>query len=229
MRLYRAMAIGEEILTSNVRAFKDDEITDKLNLINEMYSHIIKSSNNSYAHDRKIIFSFTDDINKAINILNKYSEYYDRIGYIDVDFLGFGTDDKIKWVWPVYRIEDWVKALYYLDYNFLTYQTLNFRDVSMPKNIVNTLILSRSGVCSYASVFNEYHIICRDLKPTIINDKQIKTESDIKQDLIDIPILDQYRYNQIGNKLLRDLVDVDCQEKSKLEVRKRILSNMNIK
>ena len=232
MRLYRAMDINETELNSNQRAFINGKLNVDINLINEMYSHIIRSSNSSYAQERKIIFSFTDDINKAIEILNEYPNYYNRIGYVDIYFLGINDNGSIKWVWPVYCIEDWVKAEYYLKKNDdleLTYQNLNFEKESEVKKLANTLIPSQNGACSYAKKANEYHIICQSLLPKILDVEQIEEEKRKENQILDFPILDQYFYDKIGLKILKDLNDVDATDNRKEEVRKLTLEHMTKK
>ena len=232
MRLYRAMGINETELNSNQRAFINGKLNVDINLINEMYSHIVRSSNDSYAQERKIIFSFTYDINKAIEILNKYPNFYSRIGYIDIYFLGINDNGPVKWVWPVYRIEDWVKAEYYLkkvDDLDLTYQNINFEKESNIKKLVNTLIPSQNGVCSYAKKANEYHIICQGLLPIILDNSKIEEEKRKENQILDFPILDQYFYDKIGSTILDDLNGVDATENRKKEVRKLTLNNMTKK
>ena len=50
------MGINETELNSNQRAFINGKLNVDINLINEMYSHIVRSSNDSYAQERKILF-----------------------------------------------------------------------------------------------------------------------------------------------------------------------------
>ncbi len=233
MRLYRAMEKEQEILNSNERAFLSGEINPNIDLISEMYSHIVRSSNNEFAKEKRIIFSFTDNIDKALEILNvyRYSNYYDRIGYIDVDFLGYGIDDKIKWVWPVYHIDDWVKVAYYLKMHsdtIVTFNNLNYEKISDAKNLVNTLIPSQNGVCSYANVYNEYHIICNGLKPKSLNESEYEKEKQMQNYILDFPILDQYFYDRIASIMLNDLEGLDVQNNRKKEVRQLILKHSNI-
>lgn len=172
MRLYRALYKDEHTLTSNERAFdKDGNITDDINVLEEIYGHVVKSHSRPYPKSRKIIFSFTDDIKDAYSFIEKYPESYDAIGYIDINEFGFVDQNGIKFVYPIYRLGDWVELLakYTRNEETLEYIHVNYQPPTLfKKGLASSLLPSHNGVLSYAKTANEYAVIGANIKPIII-------------------------------------------------------------
>lgn len=172
MRLYRALYKDEHILTSNERAFDEQgNITDDINVLEEIYGHVVKSHSNPYPKSRKIIFSFTDDIKEAYKFIKKYPESYDAIGYIDIEEFGFVDQNGIKFIYPIYRLGDWIEllTLYTRNEETLEYIHVNYQPPTLfKKGLASSLLPSHNGVLSYAKTANEYAVIGTNIKPTII-------------------------------------------------------------
>ena len=208
MRLYRALLKEEKILDSDKRAFVDD-----INILNEAYSHIVKTYNLDYPKSRKIIYSFTDDINIALSIIEKNSDYYDRVCYIDVNDVGFLDDENIKFVYPLYEYEHWINLATYSsdDINNIEIQCLNYK--SQPKKLIGTLVPSENGALSWARGAREYAVICKNLIPKVLTAEELEQEKNKINSLLKARMLssDYEKRNKVIEKLLNDTDKLNIQ------------------
>jgi len=185
MRLYRAMLKDEDILSSHVRAFSSDKKKiDNISFSDEIYSHIMPTYKLDGAKSRKVIYSFTDDIDVACMFLKKYSKFYDRIGYIDIDTneksSALINGENIFLVKPIFRMWDWIDLVAYnltqnnLCKTKLTLTNTNYKSCSVP--FINALVPSRWGALSLAYTSREYAVICQNLSLNILSKVEIKNE-----------------------------------------------------
>lgn len=172
MRLYRALTnfdfdskLGAYVLNSNSRAFeKNNILSDKINLPNEIYSHIMNTHKQLCALKNRIIYSFTDDYDIAKSILNKHSDY-EALGYIDIDFTKIESNG-IYFIFPAYDISSWIKLA----------TMFNTEEI---QNVVNdyktrfayTLIPSQKSMLSWAKNKKEYVVICKNLELKLCEDE----------------------------------------------------------
>lgn len=190
MKLFRALPWKESILNSNDKVFSNNIISNNINLMNEIYSHIMPSYKLSQASKRKTIYSFTDDIDVAYRLVTNYPEIYNKIGYIELDITGESSalienSKKILLVKPIFRFSDWIDLASYNviiteDINtIITVNNTNYKREPLP--LINTLIPSRWGALSLASTAREYAVICKDLVPSILSEEQIDNEINNKE------------------------------------------------
>lgn len=216
MKLYRAVLKDEVILNSNERAFdKNGNLSSDLNLLDEVYSHIVKSYDCEYAKNRKIVFSFTDDIRVAMKFIENYPQYYDRIACIEVDELGIINNNNLKLIVPVYRIEDWIKMAVLFDSikdGKIPYHCVNYLNKTF-KNLANTLIPSQNGVVSYARDNCEYAVICKDLEPTILSIEEIKNELLSENKILQFNVDNNEKLNEVVDIIVRDLEQLQVKRK----------------
>lgn len=187
MRLYRALPKDEEILNSHNRAFTDDKKKlGSISILDEIYSHILVTHKLNEARERRVIYSFTDDIGVASMFLKKYPQIYDRIGYIDIDLSDgssalIDNNENIFLIKPVYRYSDWVDlAIYNLIKNesceitSITVNNTNYTRNSV--DLINTLVPSQRGAWSLAHPAREFAIICQNLTLTIFDQEEIEKD-----------------------------------------------------
>lgn len=218
MRLYRAMIKGETILNSDKRAFEED-----INYLDEVYSHIVKSYCLTAAKDRKIIFSFTDDIKIAEIILEKNPEYYDRIGYIDIDRLGVINDETILFAYPVFTYNNWVNLLGYSvkKIDDLSVNCINYK--AKPQKIIGSLVPSQKGVVSWAFGAREYAVICKNLEPTILSEEEIlRQETDFQKTIECEELIDYYTKSLVVNNLLKETDSLNIQPVRKKALKREL-------
>lgn len=111
-RLYRALRKEETILTSNL--IENHKLKD-INLLNEIYSHIMPTYKLREPNSFRTVFSFTEDIDIAKKLLKNYPETYVSIGYIDIEITdSFTTNrDDVLFIIPAFRVSDWVELMAY--------------------------------------------------------------------------------------------------------------------
>lgn len=183
MRLYRALTVYDfdsklnmYVLSSNSRAFEKDKninniLSNKINLPNEIYSHIMNTHRQSHARAARIIYSFTDDYNIACSFLNKYPNEYKAIGYIDInENLPQIKEDGIYFIFPAHSLSAWVNLAAYFNTEEIQNVTNGYRT-----RLAYTLIPSQKSMLSWAKNKREYAVICKNLILTLCT-----KESEIK-------------------------------------------------
>lgn len=156
LRLYRALYKSQ---TENgflkSYSFSDSEI------IHEVYSHILNSHTYKDNRGERVIFSFTTDISVAFELLEKMSETYDSICYIDVPLqknakmVLNGAKAIVK---PVFRFCDWIDMACYN--KTLSLNNLNFPHANIPPvPLLNELLPSHNGALSKALAMKEIAVI----------------------------------------------------------------------
>lgn len=184
MRLYRALTVYDfdsklnmYVLSSNNRAFSRDKdnnsiLTKKINLPNEIYSHIMNTHRQSRARAARIIYSFTDDYNIACSFLKKYPNEYKAIGYIDInENLPQIRENEIYFIFPAHSLSAWVNLAAYFNTEEIQNITNGYRT-----RLAYTLIPSQKSMLSWAKNKREYAVICKNLIPTLCtNESEIKS------------------------------------------------------
>ncbi len=186
MRLYRAMPMNEKVLNSHKRVLSNGQnFISNICVLDEIYSQIIPSHNLNKAIHKRILFSFTDDIDVACRLIEKYPTSYSKIGYIDVEISDETSallinNENILFIKPIFRLSDWIDlAIYNVSQNInycssITVNNVNYTRKEIP--LINTLVPSRWGALSLAYAAREYMVICRNLSPTILLKKDIDYE-----------------------------------------------------
>lgn len=220
MRLYRALTIYEYdsiydkyILDSNNRAFTHDIPAHNLNLLNEVYSHIMPTYKLPQVQKKRVIFSFTDDIKVACSFVTKNPKVYTAIGYIDIDVpknpLKIESSN-IYCIIPVYRVSDWIELAAF--YDTVEIQNINY---NRRTRLSHTLIPSRWGALSLACSAREYAIICSKLEPKLLLfEKDIRKEQENKQGVYDFDLGSNNKKNVI-NAVKKDIELLEISQKRK--------------
>lgn len=178
MRLYRALTVQEYDvhskkfeLNSDSRAFDNNSLSNDINLLDEVYSHIMPTHKLPSAQSRRIIFSFTDNIKVAYRFLTRFPEHYKTIGYIDFDIPENPINiqsPEISCIIPIFRTSDWISLAAH--YNTTNVHNVNY-DRDYPTKLSSTLIPSRWGALSLAGAAREYAVICNRLVPELLHSK----------------------------------------------------------
>lgn len=166
-RLYRALRKDEAVLTSTA-LIENHSLKKGINLLNEIYSHIVPTHKLRECETYRTVFSFTDDICIAKKLLKNHPDTYICIGYIDVQITDSFTTNKneILFVIPAFRLSDWVELMAYSRAE--TILNLNYTRSSI--DLINAVIPSHWSVLSLANTNREYILVCDHLSPTIIAD-----------------------------------------------------------
>lgn len=185
-RLYRALRKEETILTSNL--IENHKLKD-INLLNEIYSHIMPTYKLRESNSFRTVFSFTEDIDIAKKLLKNYPETYVSIGYIDIEITdSFTTNrDDVLFIIPAFRVSDWVELMAYTYKTNKKISNLNYYCYDI--EFINAIVCSRWSARSLANANKEYILICDQLSPTIITDIEnhngvSQSETSIKDFLI---------------------------------------------
>lgn len=219
MKLYRAMRIGETVLISNERAFENEVLKHDISFINEVYSHIVPTYRQTDSQAKRIIYSFTDDIQVAYELCKKHKSSYDRIATLDIEITDSALVNQkgIVFIHPVFELKHWVDLMAYEDHNEkLVISNVNY-DRKVP--LLNTLTYSRWGALSLARAAREYALICSYVEPTVLNEKAIEEEllSEKKGNCNEKFLLcdDSRRKTKIIEKLREQLMVLNVNKKRK--------------
>lgn len=233
MKLFRALPKDENELNSDERAFQADSMNPNLIILDEVYSHIIPSHKLSQASARRVIYSFTDDIDVADMLVKKYPQTYSKIGCINVNLTEESSafaakDENIFCVKPVFRLADWIDMAAYKinkseEYSgILTVDNTNYAQAPIP--LINILVPSRWGALSLARSYREYAVICRDIVPAIFTEEEIEAEKSEKK-VIDYDLLlldDVDTKRKVIESLISDLKTLDISEAHKEYLLRRL-------
>ena len=180
-RLYRALRKDETILTSNL--VENHKLKD-INLLNEIYSHIMPTYKLRESNSFRTVFSFTEDIDIAKKLLKKYPETYVSIGYIDIEITdSFTTNrDDVLFIIPAFRVSDWVELMAYTYKTNKKISNLNYKCYDI--EFINAIICSRWSARSLANANKEYILICDQLTDIENYNGISQSETSIKNFLI---------------------------------------------
>lgn len=152
-RLYRALRKDETILTSNL--IENHKLKD-INLLNEIYSHIMPTYKLRESNSFRTVFSFTEDIDIAKKLLKNHPKTYVSIGYIDIEIAdSFTTNrDDVLFIIPAFRVSDWVELMAYTYKTNKKISNLNYACYDI--EFINAIICSRWSARSLANANKEY-------------------------------------------------------------------------
>ena len=207
-RLYRALRKDETILTSNL--VENHKLKD-INLLNEIYSHIMPTYKLRESNSFRTVFSFTEDIDIAKKLLKKYPEIYACIGYVDIEITNSFTTNRndVLFIIPAFRVSDWVELMAYTYKTNKKISNLNYKCYDI--EFINAIICSRWSARSLANANKEYILICDQLSPTIITGIS-QSETSIKDFLIN-----DYHNNIATIKhLKKQLIPLEISQRRKL-------------
>lgn len=213
-RLYRALRKDETILTSNL--VENHKLKD-INLLNEIYSHIMPTYKRRESNSFRTVFSFTEDIDIAKKLLKKYPETYVSIGYIDIEITDSFTTNRndVLFIIPAFRVSDWVELMAYTYKTNKKISNLNYKCYDI--EFINAIICSRWSARSLANANKEYILICDQLSPTIITD--IENYNGISQSETSIKdfLINDYHNNIATIKhLKKQLIPLEISQRRKL-------------
>lgn len=164
-RLYRALRKNEKTLHSSL--IEHNKLKSDISFLNEVYSHIVPSYTLRESAAFRTVFSFTEDINIARNLLRRYPNTYTSVGYVEVDIANAfdANHPDILFITPAFRLCDWVELMAYDQANEI--KNLNYNR-KVP--LINAVIYSRWAAMSLAYTNREFLIICNHLTPLPIDD-----------------------------------------------------------
>lgn len=234
MRLYRTLTdydfdlrSNKYVLDSNSRAFEKDNdsnniLSDKINLPNEIYSHIMNTHKQPCARKKRIIYSFTDDYNIACTILNKYPNEYKAIGYIDInENWSKIKENGIYFIFPAHSGPSWVKLAAIFNMEEIQNVTNGYKT-----RFAYILIPSQNSMLSWARNKREYAVICKNLKLNLCTKEDENKTTRNKQENFKISdeLNDKFLKNKkhITEVLKKDIAKLKIQEARKLSVLKFI-------
>lgn len=166
IRLYRAMSdreIKHNITSSYVP--KPDMIA------HEIYSHVLST----YRLRIGPLYSLSDSLEQAVNMLQKHPDRYKAIGYIDlpVENGAFKLSENIIYLHRVSEIEDWLDIISNAGIFFFT--NLNYN--RPPVSILSVLTPSQKSVFSWSATAREYVVVAKNLKLHIIQDLDLYNDN----------------------------------------------------
>ena len=163
IRLYRAISKREKQGIFSLDSEDKFDVQDGKLIADEIYSHTLST----YRLRKGIFYSFTDDIEIAYRYLNKDSEKYFAIGYVDVVVTkgGFSLPEKMTYLFRICEVCDWLRLAELKDDEY--YKNLNYKTYPIP--IINTLIPAQKSAWSWAKTSREYVAVCNGLKLQIID------------------------------------------------------------
>ena len=163
IRLYRAISKREKQGIFSLDSEDKFDVQDGKLIADEIYSHTLSA----YRLRKGIFYSFTDDIEIAYRYLNKDSEKYFAIGYVDVVVTkgGFSLPEKMTYLFRICEVCDWLRLAELKDDGY--YKNLNYKTYPIP--IINTLIPAQKSAWSWAKTSREYVAVCNGLELQIID------------------------------------------------------------
>lgn len=175
-RLYRALRKDETILTSSL--IENHKLKD-INLLDEVYSHIMPTYKLRESATFRTVFSFTEDVNIAKKLLKNYPDIYVSIGYIEIEISDAFTTNQngVLFIIHAFRVSDWVELMAYNYPANKRIKNLNYSCSDI--ELINAIISSRWSARSLANANKEYILICDHLSLTIITD--IENYNDVSQ------------------------------------------------
>ncbi len=192
-RLYRAVRERELKGVSSMKPDAFKHIYDYRFYLDAMYSHEIPSHT---MYKNKLFYSFTPDFEIAKQFLEgkKGTRGYVAIAYVDVffDTEGFPNNlsEEILFAYPLHRRENWIDFLIirecYSETTNLEYLQLNNMNYNTRKKpyFLSNLLTVRNSAFSLAANTQEYVLILKNAKYTIINDVEAYTPPDRNSNLL---------------------------------------------
>ena len=184
-RLYRAVRERELQCISSKKPDLFNDIFDFRYYLDAMYSHEIPSHT---IHKNQLYYSWTPDYEIAKQFLEgtKGVGGYFAIAYMDIFLdtekgLPINLSKEILFAYPLNRMENWIDMLILREINskkpnseYIQLNNLNYNTRKKPYFLSN-LLTARNSAYSLAATTQEYVLIMKDAKYTIIDDMEAYT------------------------------------------------------
>lgn len=149
--------------------------------LDEVYSHIVKSHSLRENTANRGIISFTPSYELAMKVMKDFPGEYEGIYYIDLAIYGPTIIDNphVLFAIPVYQLENWIELAAKAGRFYI--HNLNYNTPPVP--LINAIAYNSSSALSYANAYEEYALVCSNLRLNKVVDFNFNSHTQIPKDV----------------------------------------------